>query len=118
MSRVTFAGLARRIERLRLVPDGLKAIADLRLAQVLEIDAEALAVRKLGVVFSLPGEVGIDLDAMTDIADKDKRRPAVRGWQRAGVFFGLPLGVEHQHVPGAVCAALAAFLRSSISARK
>jgi hypothetical protein len=45
---------------------------------------------------------------MADIADEDEGRPAVRGRQGSGIFFRLPLGVEHQHVPRAIRAAPAA----------
>jgi hypothetical protein len=101
-------GGAGRIERLRVEPDRLEPVAHIGLSQVFQIDAKALAVGKLRVVFSLPGEVGIDLDAMADVTDQDERRPAVRGRQRAGIFLGLPLGIKHQHVPGAACASAAA----------
>ena len=77
-------------------------------AQVFKVDAKGLAVRELGVVLSLSGKIGVDLDAMADIADEDEGRPAMRRRQRAGVFFRLALGVEHQHVPGAIGAASAA----------
>ena len=62
-------GGAGRIERLRIEPDRLEAVAHFRLAQIFKIDAKALAIGKLRVVLSLAGEVGIDLDAVTDIAD-------------------------------------------------
>ncbi len=108
MSRVTFARCLRRIERSRIEPDFAKAFANLLVAEVFKIDAEGLSVRELSVVLSLPGKIRIDLDAMADVADEDERRPAMRGGQGAGVFFRLAPGVEHQHVPGAICAASAA----------
>ena len=80
----------------------LEPLAHLLLAQVFEIDAKALPVGELRVVLPLAGEVGIDLDAVADVADEDEGRPAVRGRQRAGIVLGLPPGVQHQHVPGAV----------------
>lgn len=82
-------------------PYRLEAVAHLWFAQVFEINTKALAVGKLGVVLPLPGEIGIDLDAVADVADEDERRPTMRGRQGAGVFLRLPLGVEHQDVPGA-----------------
>ena len=61
-----------------------QTLADLLVPQVFEVDAEALAVGKLRVVLPLPGKVGIDLDAMADVADQDERRPAMtRGSARA-----------------------------------
>jgi hypothetical protein len=49
---------------------------------------------------------------MPDIADEDEGRPAMGSRQGAGVLLGLPLGVEHEHVPGAACpAASARFVR-------
>ena len=37
-------------------------------AQVFEVDAKGLPVGELGVVLALEGEVGIELDAVTDVA--------------------------------------------------
>jgi hypothetical protein len=42
----------------------------------------------------------------------------MRGGERAGVFLRLPLGVQHQHVPGAVGTALAAILRFVLRAEQ
>jgi hypothetical protein len=99
----------RRIERFRGEPDLAQPIANVADAEVFEINAKGLAVRELGVVLALSGKIRIDLDAVADVADQDEGRPAVRGRQRAGVFLRLPLGVEHQHVPGAVRAMLPGF---------
>jgi hypothetical protein len=99
---------AGRIERLRIEPDRPQPLAHLGFAQVFKIDAEILPIRKLRIVFSLPGEIRIDLDAVPDIANKNERRPAMRRRQRAGIFFRLPLGIDHQDVPGAAGAWLAA----------
>jgi len=101
-------GCLRRIERFRMEPDFPESLANVVDAKVFEVNSKRLAVRELGVVLALPGRIRVDLDAMPDIADEDERRPAVRGRQRAGLFFRLPLGVEHQHVPGAIRAAPAA----------
>ena len=44
-----------------------------------------------GVVLALPGEVGVDLDAVPDIADDEERRPAVaRLGSALGVVLRLP----------------------------
>jgi hypothetical protein len=108
ISRVAFSRCACRVKRLRIEPDRLEAVANLRFAQIFKIDTEALPVGKLRVVFSLASEVGIDLDAVADIADEDEGRPAMRRRQRAGIFLRLPLGIDHQDVPGAACSRLAA----------
>src|SRR5262245_24024858 len=82
--------MAGRIERERVGPHQPQPVANAFIAQILEIDAEALAVGELGVVLPLAGEVGIELQAMADIAGEDERRPAVRSWQAARIAFGRP----------------------------
>jgi hypothetical protein len=65
-----------RVEFVRIEPDEPQALADFRVAKLFEIDAKPLPVWKLRVIFSLAREVGVDLEAMADIADDQERRPA------------------------------------------
>jgi hypothetical protein len=84
----------------RIGPDTSQPLPDLRAAQVLQIDAERLAIGELGVVLPLAGEVGIGLDDVADVADQDERRPAMIDRQRPCITLGLAASVQHQHVPG------------------
>ncbi len=108
ISRVTFADWRAGSSVGGVVPDRAQALADVLVAQIVEIDAEAVAVRELRVVLALAGEVGIDLDAVADVADEHERRPAVDAGSALGVVLRLLPGVHHQLVPDAVGAALAA----------
>ena len=87
------------VEGLRLGPDRTQAGADSGIAQAVRRNRIAGAVRELGVVLSLAGEVGIDLDDITDIDDQDEGRPTVLFRQGAGVILRLPLGGAHRAVP-------------------
>ena len=73
-----FRGAPGRIQDLGIGPDRSQAFAHGGIAQVLQIDAVRLAVRELGVVLPLQGEVGVKLDHMANIDDDQKRRPALR----------------------------------------
>ena len=68
-------------------------------AQVFEIDAERLAIRELIVGFPVAAEIGVDLEAMADIADDDEGGRLVPARKQPHIVFGLPPRVEHQHVP-------------------
>ncbi len=85
----------RRIERQRLPPDRRQPVARLRPAQVGEIDPEALAVGKLGVVPAGAGKVGIEVEAEPDIAHDQEWRARLLGRQIAHVGLRLPLGAKH-----------------------
>ena len=100
--------LTGRVERDGVAPDLLDPGADGGIAQVFEIDPEAVPVGELGVVLPLPGEVRIELEAVADIAEDDEGRPAMRGGQSAAILFGLALGVQHHHVEAAIGAASSA----------
>ena len=65
-------GDLRRVELVRVQPYQTKPLADFRAAKVFEIDAEALAVGKLRVVFALPGKVRVNLEAMANVADYEE----------------------------------------------
>ena len=103
-------GVPRRIEIRGACPDRPQTLADLLVPQVLHVDAKALPVGKLRVVFALARKVGIDLDAMADIADEHEGRPAVALRKRAGVFLRLAARRDHELVPRPVRAALPARL--------
>ena len=100
--------LAGRVERVGIAPDACDPGPDGGIAQIFEIDPEAVPVGELGVVLPLPGEVRIELEAVADIAEDDEGRPAMRGGQSAAILFGLALGVQHHHVEAAIGAASSA----------
>ena len=77
------------------------------MAKVVHKNLVRSAIRKLAIIFALAGEVGIDLDAMPDVANEYERWPAIACRQRLGVVFRLPPRVYHQHVPGAIGTAAA-----------
>jgi hypothetical protein len=77
VSRHLCRGL-RRIERCRIEPDLLETFTDFGLAKVLKIDSKVLAIGKLRIILSLPGKIRINLDAVSDVANHNERRPSVR----------------------------------------
>ena len=103
------AGDARRmpggIEGERLGPDRPQPVADLRLAQVVEEDAEAAAVRELVVDLPVAAEVRVDLETVADVADDEEGRRLVADGQQRHIGLGLLARVDHQHVPSPVGAA-------------
>ena len=48
-------------------------------------------------MFSGAGEVGINLDAVADIDDDQKRRPFGQGFR---VLLGLAASAQHRRIPG------------------
>jgi len=95
-------GVARRVERGRIGPDADEALAHGRVPQVVEVDPEASAVRELVVDLPVAAEVGVDLEAVADVADDEKRRRIVADRQQPHVGFGLLARIDHEHVPGPV----------------
>ena len=91
--------LARRVQRQGFGPDGLQPLDDLRVAQILQPDPEALAVGEVGVRPAAARKVGIDLEHIADVADDDEGRGGVVGRQAEDIVLGLTPGVAHQHVP-------------------
>ena len=65
-----------RIEFVRIEPNQAKTFANFFLPKLFEINAKTLPVGKLRVVFSLAGEVGINLEAMANVANDEEWRPA------------------------------------------
>ncbi len=105
-----FGGATSGIQIEGLFPDLAETGANVRIAQILHEDAEALAIRKLRVVFTLAGEVCVKLDAVANVADQDEWRPAVASGEGTRVFGCLLIGVEHQCIPGPVGGALTLWL--------
>ncbi len=57
------------------------------------------------------GELGVEVDAVADIADDEKRRVAFRRGQRGDVFAGLVVGaLEHLVEDGSAALAVAGFV--------
>jgi len=73
------------VERERVGPDGGEALADGRVAQVLEGDTEAARVGELAVALAGEREVGEAFDGVADIDDEEEGRPAVGGGQVPGL---------------------------------
>src|SRR3546814_4760260 len=96
------------VERVGIEPDRPQAFADMLVAQIFQIDAEAAAVGELAIVATLSREVGKDFNRMADVADKDEGRPDMFGGKGAGILFGLFTRVAHQDVPATMRAASSA----------
>lgn len=96
-------GGAGGVERHGVLPDRAEAFADLFIAEVFEVDAEAVAVRELGVALPLAQEIGIDLDEVPDIHDEEGGGPAVLLCHGTGLAVRLVAGAEHGvfEAPGA-----------------
>jgi hypothetical protein len=80
---------ARRVERQRVAPQHLQALADAGLGEIGEFDAMRARVGEGGVGGAGACEVGVQFDDVADIDDDQERRPALVGGQRASVAFGL-----------------------------
>jgi hypothetical protein len=52
-------------------PNQAQPLADRIVAQIFKEDAEALAIRKLCVILSLPAEIRENLEAVTNVADNE-----------------------------------------------
>ena len=89
-------GGARGVERLGVRPDGVEPVAHGLVAQILERDAEAVAVRELGVALPLAGKVSVDLDDMAHIDDQQEGRPAVLLGDGTRVAVSLVAGTKHR----------------------
>jgi hypothetical protein len=93
---------------MRVEPNQAQPLADRILSQILKEDAKTLAIRKLCVILSLPAEIRKNLEAMTNVADNEERRPPFRRGKRLGVILRLLARLHHEDVPGARRRALAA----------
>jgi len=92
-------GAPGRVERERIGPDQAQPLADVRVAQGVERNAEGLGVRELAVALSGPAEVGIELEAVADIDDDQEGRPAMVDRQGLGIALGLAAGALHGDGP-------------------
>src|SRR3546814_20290457 len=90
------------VERVGIEPDRPQAFADMLVAQIFQIDAEAAAVGELAIVATLSREVGKDFNRMADVADKDEGRPDLFSGTGAGTLFGLFTPVAPQEVPATI----------------
>ena len=84
-------GVLGGIERAGIAPDGAEQVAGLLLVQILEMDAVGARIRETLVLPAGAGELGVEIEGMADIADDEKRRPALL--RREGVDVALALGV-------------------------
>ena len=77
MSRVTSAAFLGGIERIGIGPDGAEELARFfPSAEIGEEDAVVFRVREALVMAAGAGELGVEIDAVADIADDEKRRAA------------------------------------------
>jgi hypothetical protein len=97
-------GVACGVEGVRVKPKGAKTLADVRVGEVIEKDAIAARIGEREIGFASQGEVGEELDGVTDVYGDEEWRPAFEGGKSFGVAFGLVVSEEHGLVP-AVCAA-------------
>ena len=100
ISRVTFAEARAGSSACGLAPESGEALADGAAgvafgAQFGQPDAVRARIGEGRVGGAGTGEVGIELDDVADIDDNEKRRPAFRRRQRAGVTLGLAAGALH-----------------------
>src|SRR5437588_740937 len=88
-------GLLSRIERVRISPDLCKPLANVRVSQILQEDTKVPAIGELTVRPSRAAEVGVNLEAMADIACNDEGRCGMIGIEQEDVAFGLPSRILH-----------------------
>jgi hypothetical protein len=92
-------GLTCRVQRLGVGPDALQPLDHIGIAKVLQTDAEAFAVGEVGIGAARPGEIGIDLEHIADVADDDEGRGRVVSGQAGDIVLGLTPRITHQHIP-------------------
>jgi hypothetical protein len=102
--------LPRGVERERVEPDGLEALAHVLAAQVFELDAVRARVGERRVRGPRAAELGVQLDAAAHVGDQQEGRPPLVGGQRTRVAVGLVLGPQHGLVPAARVERLARLL--------
>ena len=66
-----------RVQLVRIEPYQAKPLANVVAAKVFEVNSKALAVGKLRVVFALSRKVGVNLEAMANVANDEEGRPAL-----------------------------------------
>ena len=84
---------------MRFAPDLAQQGANLGVDEIGQEDAVRARIREREIGFAGAGEFAVKLDGVADIDDDEKRRPALGDRQGAGILFGLPLGLEHRHIP-------------------
>jgi hypothetical protein len=81
---------------MRRAPDPLQPLTDFGPAQIAEMDAKAAAIGEGCIARSGAGEVRVDVDDATDVADQDEGWPPVILGEGAGILHRLRLGRPHQ----------------------
>src|SRR3546814_17726877 len=74
------------VARVGIEPDRPQAFADMLVAQIFQIAAEAAAVGALAIVSTLSRAVGQHFNCRADLADKDAGRPDMVGGKGAGLL--------------------------------
>ena len=103
------AGLRTRVKKYADIVPAFEALARRRealaqglLPQILQIDAKAAAIGKLIEGFAIAAEVGVNLEAMADIAHDEEGRRLMGLRQQPRIALALRAGVVHENVPGGV----------------
>lgn len=87
------------IEGKRVEPNGTKAVADFWLIELREKDAVGARIGEREIGLAGEGEIGEELDGVTDIDGDEEWRPTFQWRQGLGVTFGLVVSLEHFFVP-------------------
>ncbi len=85
----------RGVQRLGVQPHSAQPVPYARVPQVRQVDAEAFAVGKLGVVLPRAGKVRIQVQAEPHVAHDQEGRPAFVRGEVPGVALRLALGLLH-----------------------
>lgn len=95
------------VQRMGIGPDRGEALAHALVAQVVHVDAEAVAIGKLVVGPAGAREVGEHLQPVSDVAGDDERRRGMIGVEQKDIALGLFPRILHHHVPTAAAAGTA-----------
>ena len=95
-----FGGFLGGIERIGIGPNGAEGGAVLFLAEIGEEDAVVFRVREALVVAAGAGELGVEVDAVADVAHDEKRRAALGDGERGDVAAALVEGTFEGAVEG------------------
>lgn len=87
------------IETERVQPDLAHALAESRIAQLVQANAVMAGIGKGRVNAPGAGELRVQLQRPPDIDQHDKRRPALLRGQVANVFIGLIMRGQHRLIP-------------------
>ena len=85
-------GMLRWVEGVRVRPDGAEAVAHLRLVEIRQGDSVGDRVRKALIVATGAGELRVEVDGVSDVADDEEGRAAIFGRQCGDIPACLVVG--------------------------